>query len=427
MRSSFYTLIVSVLPFLTVAQTNYIANTATVPNSATNTVNTTLVGVEAGNLTMTGDQNTFVGRVAGQSTTTGGFNTFVGTAAGQDNTGGFNNVFVGTYAGQSNTGGSNNSFMGYNAGATTTNGINNTFLGAAAGFTNGAGNNNTLVGYHAGYANTSGASNTFMGYNAGLANTIGANNVFTGYHAGNSNTTGSQNIFVGYRAGYNNSTGSNNIIIGPNSGTLVTTSDDNVLMGYNVQAEEGVHHGTAIGADARVAVSHAVILGNQANVGIGTSAPTARLHVRGEQLHESGVRFEQLTSQSPVSYATDAFLTVNEQGDVVKGRYQLRISQANAWSDKVFASDYTLRPLASVAAYIDQQGHLPGVPTARQMVEEGVDLARMNAILLEKIEELTLYTIQLEKADQLKNHKLQELQVELDTLKQLVHKVLEKK
>jgi len=53
--------------------------------------------------------------------------------------------------------------------------------------------------------------------------------------------------------------------------------------------------------------------------------------------------------------------------------------------------------LISAITYINQNGHLPGVPTAAEVQKDGVDLAEVNALLLQKIEELTLYVIELEK------------------------------
>jgi hypothetical protein len=60
----------------------------------------------------------------------------------------------------------------------------------------------------------------------------------------------------------------------------------------------------------------------------------------------------------------------------------------------VFSPTYQLWSLAALATYIAQQGHLPGVPAAEQVLRQGVDAAQFNATLLEKIEELTLYAIQ---------------------------------
>lgn len=158
-----------------------------------------------------------------------------------------------------------------------------------------------------------------------------------------------------------------------------------------------LQNATAIGAGATVAVSNALVLGNNANVGIGTSAPSARLEVVSPDANDSGLRLSRLTASSPATQRTDQFLTVNERGDVVKAKYQLRINNTNEWSDKVFTPAYPLRPLASVERYVQAHGHLPGVPSAKEVVREGVDLAKMNATLLENVEELTLYLIQQQK------------------------------
>lgn len=71
-------------------------------------------------------------------------------------------------------------------------------------------------------------------------------------------------------------------------------------------------------------------------------------------------------------------------------------SSAN-WADYVFADNYKLTPLNEVETYIQENKHLPGVPSAEEVVKDGLDLAKMDAKLLEKIEELTLYMIKMEK------------------------------
>ncbi|MVM36329.1 hypothetical protein GO755_40375 [Spirosoma sp. HMF4905] len=454
-KLAIFAILLQVLPSLLLAQGNYLANT---PNNSTTatygTFNTfvgpyagasfhsagnrnTVVGYDAGISLTSGSFNSFFGVDAGENTTSGSYNTFVGRSAGLKNTTGYYNVFTGAFAGQANTAGYSNVFSGYQAGNVNTIGGSNLFDGYQAGYTNTTGSLNVFSGWQAGYSNTSGGTNTFSGAQAGYSNTEGNGNVFignltgssnttgnfntfTGTYAGTSNTTGESNVFYGYGAGASNKTGSNNIIIGPQSGTAITTSDDNVLIGYNSQADNGLYNAIAIGANSRVSISNALILGNQANVGIGTSAPTARLQVRSEQSNESGVRFEQLTSKSPSVLSTDQFLTVNEQGDVVKGRYQLRINNTSEWSDKVFAPDYNLQSLAEVKKYIDANQHLPGVPSAEQVVHDGVDLVKMNATLLEKVEELTLYSIEQDK-------KAQKQEERIDQLEQLLKQLLGKK
>jgi len=62
--------------------------------------------------------------------------------------------------------------------------------------------------------------------------------------------------------------------------------------------------------------------------------------------------------------------------------------------DYVFEKDYHLLPLQEVAAYIEAHGHLPNVPSACEVEENGLGLGEMNKILLEKVEELTLHLIE---------------------------------
>jgi hypothetical protein len=56
-----------------------------------------------------------------------------------------------------------------------------------------------------------------------------------------------------------------------------------------------------------------------------------------------------------------------------------------------------LRSLQELETYIAQHKHLPDVPPAEEMAKKGQDLGEMNMILLQKIEELTLYVIELQK------------------------------
>jgi len=75
---------------------------------------------------------------------------------------------------------------------------------------------------------------------------------------------------------------------------------------------------------------------------------------------------------------------------------EIRVETAN-WPDYVFANDYQLPSLKETEQHIKDKGHLPGIPPAEEIKTNGVDLGEMNAKLLEKIEELTLYLIGLDK------------------------------
>lgn len=67
------------------------------------------------------------------------------------------------------------------------------------------------------------------------------------------------------------------------------------------------------------------------------------------------------------------------------------------WADYVFNKDYELSSLQEVEKYIEEHNHLPNVPSEKEVIEHGVNLGEMDAILLQKIEELTLYIIEQDK------------------------------
>ncbi len=69
----------------------------------------------------------------------------------------------------------------------------------------------------------------------------------------------------------------------------------------------------------------------------------------------------------------------------------------DVWPDFVFADDYELMSLHEVESYIQQNRHLPNVPSEAQVLENGVNVGEMTSILLQKVEELTLHIIELNK------------------------------
>jgi hypothetical protein len=76
---------------------------------------------------------------------------------------------------------------------------------------------------------------------------------------------------------------------------------------------------------------------------------------------------------------------------------ELTVKLQQDWPDFVFKNDYKRMPLNELSLYIEQNGHLPNVPTAEEVSENGVNVGEMNAILLQKVEELTLEIIELNK------------------------------
>lgn len=85
----------------------------------------------------------------------------------------------------------------------------------------------------------------------------------------------------------------------------------------------------------------------------------------------------------------------------VEGRIaarEIQVTLQNPFPDYVFDSKYKLRSLFNLENYINQNKHLPGIPSAAEVEKKGgIELGQMNTKLLEKIEELTLYVIELNK------------------------------
>jgi len=88
---------------------------------------------------------------------------------------------------------------------------------------------------------------------------------------------------------------------------------------------------------------------------------------------------------------------------------EIKVETAN-WPDYVFAKDYKLSTLREIERHINEKGHLPGIPSAKEVEANGVNLGEMNAKLLKKIEELTLYLIQ-------QNAKIEEMEKEVEGIK----------
>jgi len=95
---------------------------------------------------------------------------------------------------------------------------------------------------------------------------------------------------------------------------------------------------------------------------------------------------------------------------IMTEKIKVAIHSSDDWADYVFNDDYQLMPLEEVELFVEENNHLPGVPSAQEVAEEGIDVAEMDAKLLEKIEELTLYMIELKKQNE-------QLQADVNALK----------
>jgi len=88
-----------------------------------------------------------------------------------------------------------------------------------------------------------------------------------------------------------------------------------------------------------------------------------------------------------------------------------RVKVYNTWADYVFEDNYNLPTLEEVEKHIKEKGHLLDIPSAKEVEDKGIDLGDMNRRLLQKIEELTLYNIEM-------NKQIKQLKSEVEMLKQ---------
>jgi hypothetical protein len=177
-------------------------------------------------------------------------------------------------------------------------------------------------------------------------------------------------------------------------------------------------------------------------VGIGTTSPNSMLHINA--VNEAGLRVT-LNHQGDWGYGikvnanqdyTKALVVSGKDGNekfMVYGNGKVAIGNHvhvpyNAmltvdgkihaeeinvsvidWPDYVFGREYKLKPLSEVERFINENNHLPGVPSAVDVENEGVDVGQMNKILLEKVEELTLYMIEIKKENEQLKTQIQNL------------------
>ncbi|MBK9103649.1 MAG: hypothetical protein IPL92_03580 [Saprospiraceae bacterium] len=203
-----------------------------------------------------------------------------------------------------------NTILGNNAGKAMLNGNGNTILGESAAHMSIGGSYNTIIGHEAGKRQMA-QHNTFMGGQSGAGTETGTFNAYVGTQSGNSNPTGSYNVSFGafassMKSGDNNIAlgpyalkgnngdgykhGNNNIGIGYESGGNSIFSDsvgyNNIFIGTNTaghnQSGDTLFNAVAIGANAFVGKSNAIVLGDsEAKIGIGNSYPVFDLDVLG--------------------------------------------------------------------------------------------------------------------------------------------------
>ena len=310
---------------------------------------TTFYGLNSG----TGSpKSAFFGESAGKNSTAQ-LNTFIGYYAGEMNTSQEANTFVGSRSGNINKG-QYNTFVGWDSGELNK-GSYNAFFGGRSGNGN-LGDCNVFLGNQTGMGNK-GAYNLFSGFQSGFVNGAGSNNTFYGARSGYYNLTGNSNLYLGSYAGFNNSAGSFNVFIGNYAGS--SEMGNNKLYIENSSATTPLIYGKF----------------DTDQVGINTT-----------------------NIPNGFAFAVKGKVIAEEVNIAIQG-------SSTIWPDYVFNDEYNLPSLKEVEKHIKEKGYLQNIPPVAEVLENGLFLGDMNAKLLQKIEELTLYAIQQQKELELQKEK----------------------
>jgi hypothetical protein len=97
----------------------------------------------------------------------------------------------------------------------------------------------------------------------------------------------------------------------------------------------------------------------------------------------------------------------------VRNQIKVNLDKPESWGDFIFEPNYKLKPLSEVEAYVKEHKHLEGIPSANELVKDGIDLGAMTNILTQKLEEMTLYMIEMNKTIELLKKENEELRKEI--------------
>ena len=238
----------------------------------------TIVGKDSLTANTTGQYLTTMGKESLMSNTTGDYNSAFGYRALSSVSNGDRNIAFGSQSLEL-LNSSDNIAIGHQASQNATTALYTIAIGGTALQYNN-GDNNIAIGDGTLYNNTSGVNNVAVGYQVMPNNTIGSTNVSVG-DFGLSGNNGDSNTSIGYQAGASNVNGTLNTFLGAFSDCI----------GY-----PNLSNSTAVGSNVNLQQNDTVILGAMADVGIGTSTPTSKLHVIGTNGYN---QFRMETSFSP--------------------------------------------------------------------------------------------------------------------------------
>ncbi|MHA3786955.1 hypothetical protein ACX0HA_01995 [Flavobacterium hauense] len=287
------------------------------------------------------------------------------------------------------------------------------------------GDKGTYYGYQAGKQTVAEAiGNCFIGHDAGVGNITGVENVFMGLQSGTNSSEGHQNVFIGSYSAVSSINSNRNVVIGQQAGDKMVSGDSNVYLGIysgsggpskpnnntflgafsgtNSYGSGNVFLGTRAGAGSKVDNQLYISNSDDATPLIWGDFKNDLAKVNGKLGTGNLVNFPTMAGNVNVSkysiFAMGGILTE-----------EVRIMKNIDWADYVFDADYKLSTLDEVEAFIQQNGHLPNVPSATEIKRDGLELGEIAKIQQEKIEELTLYLIEQKKQNEKQDQQIKEL------------------
>lgn len=286
-----------------------------------------------------------------------------------------------------------NLFFGYQAGGLTI-GSGNVGVGTFSLNANVAGGRNMAFGYKSLFKNVDGVDNVSIGKDAMTENISGGFNTAIGSGALYSNLA-SANVGIGAGALYSNSTGAGNVGIGVNSANTILGSN-NTAIGNNAGRNKNGSGNIYIGNDAGRSAS-ATPESNKLYI---ANSITDMPLVYGD----FAAKYVTIGDVSP-ALRTQALSLSGGYNLLVKGGIlteKVKVALAapgTDWADYVFEPEYKSKMLTleEVEKFTLEYKHLPNVPSAKDMISEGLDVAKTSKMFMEKIEELTLYMIEMNK------------------------------
>ena len=377
----------------------------------------TFWGYQAGFSNLSGNSggiaNTAIGNRSLYSNTTGDFNTATGERSLFFNTTGLENSAYGHFALYSNTTGQSNTATGAQSLNSNTTGLANTATGINSMRFNTTGICNTATGGHSMIANISGQFNTANGYYSLQANTVDNGNVAVGDHSLYSNTAGISNTANGQTALYANTTGNYNTATGGHSLYANTTGYNNTAIGFAADVStDNLTNATAIGAGATVNASNKVRIGNSAVTVIEGQVPfTTPSDGRFKfQVKEDVKGLDFILQLRPVTYRFD-----------VK-RFDAQLKQSGNNKEDIAGND-VMQASYDEAARIRRSGFI-AQEVEKAAVASGYNFSGIIQPKTEK-EHYSLsyesFVVPLVKAMQELNAKVEKLEKENETLKQLLN------